>query len=99
MRQIFPQLDEAKGPFTAVAIGQVNGTPAFARVMENFKGPRHTHEASDEMFVVLSGVVYLDFDSESVVLSAGESYTVPAGVAHKSRVPGRAELIVIGGND
>lgn len=99
MSQIFPQLDEAKGPFTAVSIGQVNGTPAFARVMENFEGPRHIHENSDEMFVVLSGVVYLDFDSKSVMLSAGESYTVPAGVAHKSRVPGRAELIVIGGKD
>ena len=99
MSQIFPQLEEAKGPFTAVPIGQINGIPAFARVMEGFEGPRHVHGTSDEMFVVLSGVVYLDFDSESVMLSAGESYTVPAGMAHKSRVPGKAELIVIGGKD
>lgn len=99
MSQIFPQLEEAKGPFTAVPIGQVNGIPAFARVMEGFEGPRHVHETSDEMFVVLSGVVYLDFGSKSVMLSAGESYTVPAGVVHKSRVPGRAELIVVGGKD
>lgn len=99
MSQIFPQLYEAKGPFTAVPIGQINGIPAFARVMEDFEGPRHIHKTSDEMFVVLSGIVYLDFDSDSVMLSSGESYTVPAGVAHKSRVSGRAELIVIGGKD
>jgi len=99
MSLIFPQLKDSKGTFTAVPIGQVNGMPAFARVMEGFEGPRHIHETSDEMFFVLSGVVYLDFDSNSVMLNAGESYTVPAGVAHKSRVPGRAELIVIGGKD
>lgn len=99
MSQIFPQLDEAKGPLTAVPVGQVNGIPAFARVMENFEGPCHVHENSDEMFIVLSGVIYLDFDSTSVKLCAGESYTVPAGVTHKSRVPGRAELIVIGGKE
>lgn len=99
MSLIFPQLTDSKGPFTAVPIGQVNGMPAFARVMEGFEGPRHIHETSDEMFVVLSGVLYLDFDANSVMLNAGESYTVPAGLAHKSRVPGRAELIVIGGKD
>lgn len=99
MSSIFPQLNNAKGPFTAVPVGEVNGIPAFARVMEGFEGPRHIHETSDEMFIVLSGIVYLDFDSDSVTLQPGESYTVPAGTAHKSRVPGRAELIVIGGKD
>lgn len=99
MNTIFPKLGNAEGSFTAVPIGQVNGSPAFARVMENFEGPLHVHENSDEMFVVLSGVVYLDFESNSVKLEVGESYTVPAGIAHKSRVPGRAELIVIGGKD
>ncbi len=99
MNTIFPQLGNAEGSFTAVSIGQVNGSPAFARVMENFEGPLHVHETSDEMFVVLSGVVYLDFESNTVKLEVGESYTVPAGIAHKSRVPGRAELIVIGGKD
>lgn len=99
MNSIFPQLEDAEGPFTAVPVGEVNGVPAFARVMEGFEGPRHVHETSDEMFIVLSGTVYLDFDSSSVMLHPGESYTVPAGIAHRSRVPGRAELIVIGGKD
>lgn len=99
MTTVFPQLASAEGQLTAVPIGQVNGIPAFARVMEGFEGPRHVHPASDEMFVVLSGTVYLDFESGSVALGAGESYTVPAGVTHRSRVPGRAELIVIGGQD
>lgn len=99
MRSIFPQLEDANGTFTAVPVGQINGIPAFARVMDGFEGPWHVHEFSDEMFIVLNGIVYLDFDSGSVMLQSGESYTVLAGVAHKSRVPGRAELVVIGGKD
>ncbi|MDP2286497.1 MAG: cupin domain-containing protein [Pseudohongiella sp.] len=99
MSTIFPKLKHASGAFTAVPIGEVNGSPAFARVMEGFEGPLHLHNSSDEMFVVLSGVVYLDLEAGSVKLEAGDSYTVPAGVTHKSRVPGRAELIVIGGKD
>ncbi len=99
MNTIFPKLESAEGSFTAIPIGQVNGSPAFARVMENFDGPQHVHETSDEMFIVLRGIVYLDFDSNTVKLEAGDSCTVQAGTAHKSRVPGRAELIVIGGKD
>lgn len=99
MSSIFPQLDDAKGQFTAIPVGQINGMPAFARMMNSFEGPMHIHETSDELFIVLSGVVYLDFNGDSVMLQAGDSYTVPAGIAHKSRVPGRAELIVIGGKD
>ncbi len=97
MKSNFPQLEGAKSPFTAVPIGEVNGLPAFARVMERFEGQRHVHATSDEMFIVLKGIVYLDFDSNSVMLQSGEYYIVPAGVAHKSRVPDRAELIVVGG--
>lgn len=99
MTTIFPQLKDAQGSFTAVSIGEINGAPAFARIMEGFDGPWHVHDSSDEMFLVLSGEVYLDFETRSVSLQAGESFTVPAGVSHKSRVPGRAELIVVGGKD
>jgi mannose-6-phosphate isomerase-like protein (cupin superfamily) len=96
---IFPQLENAKRPFTAVLLSETNGIPTFARVMENFEGPKHRHEYTDETFIVLSGVVYLDLESSSVKLGPGESYTVQAGVLHSSRVPGRAELIVVGGKD
>ncbi len=99
MTTIFPQLENAHGPFTAVSVGQVNGLPAFARMMQGFEGPFHIHAACDEMFIVLSGVVHLDFESSSVTIGPGQSYTVPAGVKHRSRVPDRAELIVIGGKD
>lgn len=99
MTTIFPLLENAEGPFTAVPLSQTNGIPAFARVMEDFEGPKHVHESTDETFIVLSGVVYLDLESSSVKLGPGESYTVQAGVLHSSRVPGRAELIVIGGKD
>ena len=99
MTTIFPQLEKAEGPFTAVPLSRTNGIPAFARVMENFEGPKHVHKPTDETFIVLRGVVYLDLESSSVRLGPGDSYTVQAGVIHSSRVPGRAELIVVGGKD
>jgi mannose-6-phosphate isomerase-like protein (cupin superfamily) len=99
MKTIFPQLQEAQGAFTAVPIGEISGMPAVARVMQAFEGSFHSHQASDEMFVVLSGLIYLDFDASSITLERGQCYTVPARVMHRSRVPERAELIVIGGQD
>lgn len=99
MKTIFPQLNHAQDSFTAIPMGEVNGIPAFARVMQGFEGPIHAHKTCDEMFIVLSENVNLDFESSSVALGPGESYTVPAGVKHRSRVPDRAELIVIGGKD
>lgn len=67
--------------------------------MEAFEGPKHVHQSTDETFIVLSGVVYIDLELSSIRLAPGESYTVNVGVHHSSRVPGLAELIVVGGKD
>lgn len=99
MTTIFPQLENAEGPFTAVQLSNTNGIPVFARIMEAFEGPKHVHQSTDETFIVLSGVFYIDLELSSIRLAPGESYTVNAGVLHSSRVPGRAELIVVGGKD
>jgi len=42
----------------------------------------HTHEAEDELFLVLRGRLRIQLEDGEVVLGPGEAYVVPAGVRH-----------------
>jgi mannose-6-phosphate isomerase-like protein (cupin superfamily) len=42
----------------------------------------HAHADEDECFMVLRGSLTLQFEDGEVVLQAGQSYVVPAGVRH-----------------
>ena len=42
----------------------------------------HSHEGEDELFLVLSGHLRIEMETESVALSEGELYVVPKGVRH-----------------
>ena len=56
---------------------------------------RHVHEHTDEIFIGLSGRLYLDLDDRTVTLEPMEVYTVPAGVVHGPRAePGTRLLFV-----
>ena len=43
----------------------------------------HAHRDSDELYVVLEGVMHIDVDGERHVVSANEFLAVPAGVVHQ----------------
>ncbi len=43
----------------------------------------HSHEDTDEAFIVLDGVLRVDFRDGAVNLGAGEMYVVGRGVEHK----------------
>jgi mannose-6-phosphate isomerase-like protein (cupin superfamily) len=43
----------------------------------------HDHKETDETFIVLEGVLRLDFCDGAVQLSPGEMFVVPRGVQHK----------------
>jgi mannose-6-phosphate isomerase-like protein (cupin superfamily) len=43
----------------------------------------HNHPETDEMFLVISGELRLDFRDGAVTLRAGEMFVVPKGVEHK----------------
>ena len=48
--------------------------------------PWHFHPASDELFMVLEGELFIDLlDRETVVLKPNEIFTIPAGVIHRTR--------------
>jgi mannose-6-phosphate isomerase-like protein (cupin superfamily) len=43
----------------------------------------HDHKNTDETFIVLEGVLRIDFRDGAVRVSAGEMFVVPKGVEHK----------------
>src|SRR4029453_17686073 len=58
----------------------------------------HTHETTDEFFLVLDGrfdIAIRDADGveRTVVLRAGDTYVVPKGVEHKPSSPGGSILM------
>jgi len=93
------KISEINEPWFTENIGSPNGSPVSVRVMNDIEAEFHVHNNSDEMFIVLSGNLYIDTKDKTIELSSGESYTVKAGVEHRARVIGRAELIVFGGKN
>ncbi len=65
----------------------VNGQNVHLSVME---GPFywHVHSDSDETFLVLEGILIIDFDDGPIELSTGQLLTVPAGIRHRTRPAG-----------
>jgi mannose-6-phosphate isomerase-like protein (cupin superfamily) len=52
----------------------------------------HSHPDSDETFLVLDGALVIEFADREVALNAGELFTVPRGVVHRTR-PARARSV------
>ena len=44
----------------------------------------HLHPDSDELFVCIEGTLVLEVDQERIELSAGDTFTVPKGVKHRT---------------
>src|SRR5438309_2170833 len=59
----------------------------------------HDHKDTDETFIVLEGVLRIDFRDGTVRVSAGEMFVVPKGVEHKpyAEPEGKLRLVEPGG--
>ena len=55
----------------------------------------HDHDNTDETFIVLEGVLRIDFRDGAVQLSAGEMFVVPKGVEHKPYAEHEVKLLLI----
>jgi mannose-6-phosphate isomerase-like protein (cupin superfamily) len=56
----------------------------------------HAHELEDELFLVLSGKLIIDFRDKTVEINPGEMIVVPMGVEHKPRtLPGEEVSILL----
>ena len=63
-------------------VGELNGQHVK---LAKLKGPFvwHSHEAEDELFLVLDGSFTMEFRDRSVPLREGEMLIVPRGVEHR----------------
>jgi len=55
----------------------------------------HDHDNTDETFIVLEGVLRIDFRDGAVHVSAGEMFVVPKGVEHKPYAENEVKLLLI----
>ena len=55
----------------------------------------HDHKNTDETFIVLEGVLRIDFRDGAVRVSAGEMFVVPKGVEHKPYAEHEVKLLLI----
>lgn len=55
----------------------------------------HAHSGEDELFLVISGMLFIDFRDHSVSLQPGQFLVVPKGVEHRPRTgPDGAEVLL-----
>jgi mannose-6-phosphate isomerase-like protein (cupin superfamily) len=55
----------------------------------------HDHKDTDEAFIVLDGVLRIDFRDGSILLSPGEMFVVPKGVEHKPCAEHEVKLLLV----
>jgi mannose-6-phosphate isomerase-like protein (cupin superfamily) len=56
----------------------------------------HKHDDTDEFFLVLDGRLLIDLeDRDTVTLDRHQGYTVPKGVVHRTRAPGRVTILMV----
>ena len=55
----------------------------------------HQHKDTDETFIVLEGVLRIDFRDGAVRVAAGEMFVVPRGVEHKPYAEREVKLMLI----
>ena len=55
----------------------------------------HDHQDTDETFVVIEGVLRIDFRDGAATVSAGEMFVVPKGIEHKPYAEHEVKLLLI----
>ena len=55
----------------------------------------HQHDDTDEVFVVVTGVLTIQFRDGVVTLNPGEMFVVPQGVEHKPVAEALCEILLI----
>jgi mannose-6-phosphate isomerase-like protein (cupin superfamily) len=54
----------------------------------------HHHDAEDELFLVLSGRLRMDFRDREIWLESGEAIVVPRGVEHRPHADEEAAILL-----
>ena len=55
----------------------------------------HDHQDTDEVFIVMSGSLDIEFRNGKVTLDAGEMYVVPKGVEHRPVAVDECQIMIV----
>tara|TARA_B100000965_G_scaffold46251_1_gene33953 strand:- start:1196 stop:1555 length:360 start_codon:yes stop_codon:yes gene_type:complete len=55
----------------------------------------HQHEDTDEVFIVLQGTIFIDFENETIQIDEGEMIVVPKGVRHRPYAKEEAKIMLV----
>ncbi len=55
----------------------------------------HSHEDTDETFIVLDGELTIDFRDKSISLKKGEVVVVPRGVEHRPSAKKECQIMIV----
>ena len=55
----------------------------------------HSHNDTDEVFIVLDGSMEIQINEELIKLNSGEMYVVPKGVQHKPYAKHECKIMII----
>lgn len=55
----------------------------------------HSHDDTDEVFIVIKGEMIIELRKEQIKLSAGEMYVVPKGVEHKPYAAKECHMLLV----
>jgi mannose-6-phosphate isomerase-like protein (cupin superfamily) len=80
--------------FQPKVIAQMNDYQfKLARVEGDFVW--HSHDDTDETFLVIEGQMRIDFRDGTVTLRAGEMFVVPKGIEHKPYAESECKIMLI----
>ena len=94
VRNINEVMDQVSGQWAPHVVAELNEYDVkAANIAGDFQ--QHTHDNTDEFFLVLAGTLYLDLPEGTITLKPMDVYTVPKGVPHRPRaLPGTRILMV-----
>ena len=55
----------------------------------------HHHDDTDEVFIVLEGQIFIEFENETIEINEGEMIVVPKGVKHKPYAKKEAKIMLV----
>lgn len=92
IREALKDIDEH---WSQRVLGEANGQ--LFKVAKGYGSTNwHTHEDQDELFIVYSGKLTIEFRDSSVELQEQDLFVVPRGHEHRTVADGEAEFLVAG---
>jgi len=55
----------------------------------------HKHDETDEVFIVIEGTLFIEFEEETAELNAGEMIVVPKGIKHRPYAKELTQIMLV----